>query len=162
MTKWEAIVTAHHKRAHPGDGFELFTKPGVAEKDLRSMEKRLGFQFPTELREFYSDLNGFGVRSAVSPDEVYWFIRPLEELPDFAETIRHWFQETHPDIASRFFPFVDWANGDGIGYLVDSTGEVLPGLVSFEHESYDFDEDQEVEEFLTTVPISIEEFLDSF
>lgn len=161
MTKWETIVRLHHERAHSGDGFELFTGPGVAEINIKALENRLGFRFPTELREFYSDLNGFGVRSAASPDEVYWFVRPLEELPEFAETIRHWFQETHPDIAGRFFPFVDWANGDGIGYLVSSTGEVMPGLVSFEHESYDFDEGQDYEEFLTTVPISLEEFLNS-
>ena len=161
MADWEGIVRLHHERAHAGDGFELVTNPGVAEEDLGLMERRLGFQFPAELRGFYSTFNGFGVQSSDSPGSVYWFIRPLEELPEFAETIRHWFQETHPDIAARYFPFVDWANGDGIGYLVDSEGQVLPGLYGFEHESYSFDEEQGAEEFLIEVPISIEEFLNS-
>lgn len=161
MANWDSIVRSHHQRAHRDDGYELVANPGVTDEELRLMENRLGFQFPVEMREFYSTFNGFGVQSANSPGEVYWFFRPLEELPEFTENIRQWFQETHADIASRYFPFVDWANGDGIGYLVNSTGEVLPGLVSFEHESYDFDEDQDAEEFLTTVPISLEEFLNS-
>ena len=43
----------------------------------------------------------------------------------------------------------------------DENGEILSGLNTFEHEAYEHDEDQEPDEFLSWIPVTIEEFLKS-
>jgi hypothetical protein len=161
MANWDRIIKRHHQRAHSDDGLAFAANPGAAESDLAALEARLGIQFPAEFRSLYSTFNGFGVRSVDSPGDVYWFTRPLEELPEFVEAIRHSFRETHPELAARFYPFIDWANGDGLGYLAGDDGRILPGLYSFQHESYDCDADQDTDEFLMHAPVSLEKFLTS-
>lgn len=127
--------------------------------ELSAMERQLGIEFPQEFRDLYSTFNGIGLTSSDATEVEYWNFLPLHMIPDFAETIRNWFRETHPDAAARFVPFYDWKNGDGLGYLFDENGIAIPGLCNFEHELYGFDEDQDLDEFLEVVPVTIKEFL---
>jgi hypothetical protein len=161
MTNWDRVVRSHHARAHQHDGFEFASNPGATPAELASFEAGLDAKLPAEFHGLYSAFNGFGVRSADDPSAVHWFARPLGELPQFMTQIRAWFGDTHAELAARFFPFIDWANGDGLGYLADSKGQALPGLHMFEHEAYRCDPHQDAEEFFSHAPISIEEFLNA-
>lgn len=43
--------------------------------------------------------------------------------------------------------------------VTESAGILLPGLFCFEHEAYDYDEDQDANDFISSIPATIEEFL---
>jgi hypothetical protein len=159
MKDWMDIVRRNHEWAHARDGCRLVTQDGADPQAIIQLEDRLGIHFPDEFHELYATLNGFGVASNGDSEHVWWLCTPLEEIPEFAEGIRKWFRGTHPDVAERFVAFIDWHNGDGEGYLFDEHGIALPGLYIFEHELYGFDEDQDIDEFLDEIPVTIEEFL---
>lgn len=161
MANWDSIIKSHHKRAHRRDGFEFACNPGAAAAELRSLEQRLGLELPAEFHELYATFDGFGVKSPEGLGNVYWFARPLNELPQFMEDIRGWFRKTHANVAERFFPFIDWANGDGLGYMADAQSRVLPGVYCFQHDSYEFRADQDADEFLRHAPVSLEKFFKS-
>lgn len=159
MPDWTQILNRHHAVAHAEDGYKLATQPGVSGADLDRLSDLLGINLPDEFREFYMTSNGFGVATDDNPNDACWLFRPLEDLPNFIDSVRSSFSETHPDLASRFFPFIDWDNGDGMGYLTETTDIILPGLFCFEHESYAYSADQDPDEFISVIPVTIEEFL---
>ena len=159
MPDWKHIVARYHAAAHSDDEHALVTGDGALASEIEKTGDELGIKFPNEFASLYGTYDGIGVGS--DDDDIWWLFRPLDQLSQFANTIRESFSETHPETAERFFPFLDWANGDGMGYLMNESGEVLPGLYTFEHESFEFDEDQETEEFLSSIPVTIEEFLNS-
>ncbi len=64
---------------------------------------------PNEFKALYSEFDGFGT---LRDGEVDWFFLPLSKLPEHANGVRSWIQKTHPEIAKRFVPFVDWGNGE--------------------------------------------------
>ena len=86
------------------------------------------------------------------------FTHFIRSLIFFAST-RSWFGETHPTVAKRFLPFIDWVNGDGMGYLVLDNGTIADGLFCFEHELFEHDEDQDPDEFIVKWNNSIFELL---
>lgn len=159
MPDWVQIVNHQHEMGHADDEYELATMPGVSADLLDQLADRLGITLPEEFRDFYMTFNGFGVVPEDNPDDVSWFFQPLEDLPGFIESKRSSFADTHADLAVRFFPFIDWANGDSMGYLTDAAGIVQPGFYCFEHESYAYNADQEADEFISAYPVTIEEFL---
>ena len=161
MHNWNQIVARHHSAAHRDDGYELVTRPGATGALIQETGAALGVAFPDEFIALYRVFDGIGIRNDDHGEEVLWFFQPLAQLQEFVATTRGWFRETHPELAARFFPFLDWANGDGMGYLTDESGSVLPGLFTFEHECYEFDEEQEPDEFLVSIPVTIEQFLDA-
>jgi hypothetical protein len=161
MVNWTKVITDHHNWAHaPDDGFDLITKAPASQQQLAELASRLGIILPKEIVSLYRTCNGFGVQSPNTPDMDSWFLVPVERVPEFTEQIRSWFRDTHPDVAARFFPFFDWANGDGMGYLFDADGNLQEGLYNFEHEEYERDENQGADEFLLSIDVSIEEFLE--
>jgi len=159
MPDWSRFAYGYHAVAHADDGYQLVMQPGVSAEDVVGMGERLGISLPDEFRDLYMTLNGFGVTSDNSPEGTYWLCRPLDHLPDFIRIMRKGFSPTHPHIASRFFPFIDFANGDSMGYLTETGGVILPGLACFEHELYKYDDGQDPSEFLSLTSLTIEEFL---
>jgi len=159
MPDWAKILHDLHAVAHGDDELTLATQPGAGDDELDRLADRLGIALPEEFRDFYRTFNGYGVAPDNDPSDVCWLIQPLEKLPDFIDFTRSSFDGTHPDVAARFFPFIDWANGDGMGYLTETAGIVLPGLFCFEHESYEYDANQDPDEFIAAIPVTIEEFL---
>ena len=121
------------------------------------MQMSLGFELPVEFHELYQTHDDVGVTG--ESDEVHWMFRPVAEIPEFIDRIRDWFEGTHPQLAVRFFPSIDWSNGDGPAYLPSKSGELISGLFGFEHEELEFGETQAGDDFLRTAYNSIEEFL---
>ena len=154
---WRDLIERHHEWAHATDEYDLVTLPGISFDDIAEVEATLGFTFPREFVSLYRVVGGVGVKAG--EDKRYWLFTPLKEIPGFVSRIRDWIGETHPDCASRFFPFIDWSDGDGSGYLVSSSGKVLPGLYHFEHDSFEFDPDQNEKSFLIPLYKSIDAFL---
>ncbi len=161
MPDWAQILKDQHAAAHSDDGYLLATQPGVSSDQLDEMADQLGIDLPEEFRELYSTSNGFGVATAQDPSEAFWLFRPLQQLPEFIDSVRSGFEATHPEAAARFFPFIDWGDGDSMGYQTETAGILLPGLFCFEHESYQHTADQAPEDFLASFPVTIEEFLRS-
>ncbi len=160
MPDWLKIIEAHHTKTHPKDGYNLVIRPPVSPDQLDELGDTLGIQFPNDFRSLYMTCNGFGVMHQNDDTKrIWWLFRPAEEIESFMADIRDWFRETHNKYANRFFPFIDFSNGDGIGYLVEESGILIDGLFCFEHEKYRFKPDQDVNEFLTHEPITIETFL---
>ncbi|MEZ5326426.1 MAG: hypothetical protein R3F19_15355 [Verrucomicrobiales bacterium] len=97
----------------------------------------------------------------VEDGEVMWHFTPIEQIPMITEDSRGWFRETHPNIANRYVAFQDYGNGDTSGYLFDKHLKSVIGIYIFEHESYEFDEDQNWEEFVRETDSAIEGYLSS-
>ncbi|MEM9412978.1 MAG: SMI1/KNR4 family protein [Planctomycetota bacterium] len=147
MHDWRTIINTHHDKVHVQPGDKLLIRNAATNADLDELQDELGFQLPDEFRSLYLQCDGFGL-TYEDNDQKWWFCHPIEQIPEFVNQTRKWFEETHPEPAARFFPFIDWANGDGMGYVLDGDGQVIDGLYCFEHENYEFEEDQELEEFV--------------
>ncbi len=158
MPDWEKIIARQHAAAHSNDEYELVTGDRAAASEIARRGDQLGLIFPEEFVSLYETYNGVGIGSG---DDVWWVLHPLDQLSQFGKSVCSFFDETHPEEADLFYPFLDFGNGDAIGYLSDESGNVMPGLYVFSHESVRFDEDQESEEFLSLIPVSIEDFFDS-
>lgn len=159
MADWNTLVEQHHLLAYPDGEHVLVKGASASQTGLANLEETLGFELPMEFRSFYSTIDGFGTGDPGDPDDVLWFFRPCAEIGQFCTDVRLWFQQTHGGYAERFFPFIDWVNGDGIGYLLDESGAPIECLFEFSHEQYRFDLNQDVSEFLRRVSSGIEEFL---
>ena len=159
MQDWHCLVEAYHELAHPDGLWTLVKRDGASNSDLRQLERKLGQAFPDEFQSFYRACDGFGISPIDNEGKVIWFCVPLSEIPDFVERTRETFCETHPILASQFFPFIDWNCGDGSGYVTDSAGVIQPGLFTFEHELYGGDSVDDPEEFVSFLDETIEDVL---
>jgi hypothetical protein len=158
MANWNRIVDRFFRKADPDNSFKHLVNAGASPAAITFAEAQIGISFPEELHGFYLQFNGIGLGWGNEPD-VPRFIRPIEELPAFMIKARSWFADTHDDIASRFFAFIDWENGDVMGYLRQQDGAFHPFLVKFLHEKYKFDASQDVQDFMEPGPDSLKEFL---
>ena len=77
--------------------------------------------------------------------------KPNRSIPQESSNMSEWHKS--------FVPFVDWGNGDASGYVFSESGIPLPGIFIFEHDNYDFEEDQDWKEFLIPVDSTICAFL---
>lgn len=159
MPNWSQIIESYQARAHANDGFRLMTFSPASQEVLDHLQDELGLELPAEFRSLYSEFDGIGVVHESEPEIIWWLFRPTDEIASFCDEIRARFEGTHEGYATRFFPFIDLANGDGIGYVTEESGLAMNGLFLFEHESYKHAESQDVNEFLSHLPMSIEEFL---
>lgn len=159
MTDWLKTISKNHNRVHRDIGDKLHIQAGASKSAIKTLEKSLKLNLVEEFRSLYEQCNGFGLTCDDEPDRIWWFFRPLEQIEEFADGTRSWFAETHPELAARFFPFIDWGNGDGMGYLIGDDDATQPGLYCFEHENYGFDEDDDPEEFIIKWNNSIYELL---
>jgi hypothetical protein len=156
MKSWTQQLLRAHQVTHPNDGWNLVLGGGASEDEISALEGSLGITFPREFRELYLTHNGVGM-SRERSEEIVWQAIPLALIPAAIKHARDWFHETHPEVSARFFPFLDWYCGDYDGYLLGEGPFVLPGIYSFEHESYEFDADQDSEEFLLPAYSSLRE-----
>lgn len=156
MSDWRKIIVAFHKLDNTDNPDSLVLGSPATAVSIAEFEKTVGYSMPEEFKTLYSEYDGFGT---TREGEVEWFFLPLSKLPGHATEVRDWFQETHPEIAKRFVPFVDWGSGDASGYLFSESGVPEPGVFMFEHESYEFEKDQDWREFLIPVDGSIRAFL---
>ena len=149
MANWKSIVESFFRNSDPEGEYRHVTGPPASNAALSTVEARIGVSIPEELRSLYLLYNGFGMQH---DDEPGWVIPSLEDLPDFMEKWRLAFSETHPDSASRFFPYFDWVNGDATGYMLQDDGKYYPFLVTFMHELYRYSASQDIDEFLERGP----------
>lgn len=156
MSEWIEIVKAHHQRYSEKDGYALIINPGADENRLNEIQDHLRWKFPKNLIEIYRECDGYGI--SWPGLDVDWNLMPILDLENFANDVRGWFKETHPVVASRFFPFFNWGTGDSIGFLADENG-ISEKLYEFSHDSYEFDEAQNWKDFIQYEASSIKEFL---
>lgn len=156
MSDWRQDIINHHNLDHEDQPESLFLGEPANAEELRAFEKSVHRRLPEEFHDLYSQYNGYGTVSEHGTD---WFFVPLEMLPEHVSGIRDWFQGTHPELAARFVPFVDWGNGDASGYLFSESGEMEPGIYMFESESYLFEAEQDWTEFLYPVDEDLRSFL---
>lgn len=156
MSEWHKNIADFHKLDNADDPDSLVLGSPATATSIVEFEKAVGYSMPEEFKSLYSEYDGFGT---TRNGEVDWFFLPISKLADHATAVRDWFQETHPEIAKRFVPFVDWGNGDASGYVFSESGAPEPGIFMFEHENYEFEEDQDWREFLVPVDASIRAFL---
>lgn len=156
MSDWYHDLFNHHRLDYADDPDSLTLGHPATPEAIEAFEKSVGHTMPEEFHDLYQQFNGYGT---AGEDDVDWFFLPLDLLPEHVAGIREWFRDTHPDIASRFVPFVDWGNGDASGYLFSESGEVEPGIYMFEHESCDFEKEQDWREFLFPVDENLRSFI---
>lgn len=154
-SEWRENLVAFHTR-NADDPKSLVLGPPASAASIAEFENAIGNTMPDEFKQLYTECDGFGT---TRDGETRWFFLPVSKLPEHATEVRDRFQETHPEIAKRFIPFVDWGSEDACGYVFSETGTPLPGIFMFKHESYEFEEDQDWEEFLTPVSSSIRDVL---
>jgi hypothetical protein len=158
MSDWYQIISAAHQLDHPEAPDSLVLGAPADAVSIAAFEKAIGYCLPEEFKELYLKYDGFG-RSGKT--EVCWFFLPMSELPRHVAEVREWFQETHPEIARRYVPFVDWGDGDASGYLFSESGVPEQAIFMFEHESYEFEKDQDWRDFLMPVDKSIRDLITS-
>ncbi|QDT36161.1 SMI1/KNR4 family protein [Stratiformator vulcanicus] len=145
MTDWSQLPS---QIPTDSESDAVFGQP-ASEEEISRIEGELGVRFPAELRSLYGTFNGFGVPyPGWSDDDVMWLVPPLSRLPSLRGDFQEAVSETHPDVASRYLPVIDYANGDTAGYLIDEQGIAADGIFSFEHESFEVRSDQPLDEFI--------------
>ncbi|MEX1041843.1 MAG: SMI1/KNR4 family protein [Pirellulaceae bacterium] len=160
MTNWLDLLTRHHAVAQADSDYEpLFGDPASPDR-LEEVEAEIGLALPAELKDLYLSVDGYGVRMDEESTLSLWFIVPSSALPSFVANQREGFAGTHKSLSERFLPFIDWANGDSMGYLFDRDGKLLDGLYKFMHGQYGYEADQDPDEFFDWFESSIAEFMD--
>lgn len=156
MANWTKLAQQQFDSCKAVDELTDLVLPGGAEREaIVEMARSLGFEPPEEFVQLYSTHNGIGHKqSEVSS----WWFRPLDQLPEFMKATRAWMEE-HEDVGMRFFPFIDYYNGEGAGYFANSKGALQPGLFSLNTGRYEFDEDQESSEFLLFTSKTISSYI---
>ncbi|MCA9194836.1 MAG: SMI1/KNR4 family protein [Planctomycetales bacterium] len=140
---WIALIKKFHKLIP--SGYVLYIEPPASSKQIQTAKKVLPSTIPDEFFELYSFCNGCGLDAEESR---YWFMVPIEEIGALVKSTERWYAKTHRSLKGRFYPFIDWSNGDTMGYYFSKSGELMPGLYCFEHEEYQHDSDQNVDEFI--------------
>ena len=155
MTNWTELAQRYFASNNINPKDQLLND-GASLTNITLTTSSLGIKVPQEFVDLYSVHNGIGF---VNPDMTWWLFRPLEHLAEFIPQTSDWFRKNHDELASRFFPFIDWGNGDGTGYLLNEHRKLLAGLYHFNTGAYDFDDDeQDSAEFLNLEYESIEQF----
>ena len=132
MPNWTKTLIKYHAWAHPSGEYELVLGTPSSDSDLIKTEEKLGIEFPKEFRDLYLSHNSFGFTD--SNNKLTWSFLPLNQLPAFIEKVRSWFNEEQPALADRFFPFFDWHDGGGLGYLLSESGKIEKSLYDFHPE----------------------------
>ncbi|TWU43992.1 SMI1 / KNR4 family protein [Novipirellula aureliae] len=160
MTNWPDLLTRHHAAAQADSGYEPIFGDPASPESIADVESKIGLPLPAELKDLYLRVDGYGLQmepeSMISP----WFIVPTSEISDFVSAHRGTFADTHRSLSDRFIPFIDWANGDSMGYIYDRDGNLIDGLHMFMHELYRYDPEQEPDEFIRSFEGSLADFLE--
>ena len=160
MTDWLELLTRHHSAAQADSGYEpIFGDPASLEC-LDRLHSKMGLPLPDELKELYQSVDGYGLRVDEKDNLSPWFIVPTSELFDFVSAQRSAFSSTHKSLSERYLPFIDWGNGDSMGYVFGRDGGLVDGLHMFMHELYQYAADQEPDDFFRSFEGSIVDFLE--
>ena len=160
MTDWLDLLTRHHSAAQANSGNASIFGDSASPERLEDLQVKIGLPLPTEFKDLYGNIDGYGLRIDVESMISPWFIVPTAELPDFVSAQRTAIASTHKSLSERFLPFIDLANGDSMGYIYGRDGSLIDGLHMFMHELYHYDNDQEPNEFFRSFEASIAEFLE--
>lgn len=156
MPDWTRLVETHLDTLDI-ESYSRVICPGIELNLIQDATTQLGFEPTDEFVDFYRHHNGFGF---TSPDLEWWVIRPIEHLNDFREGAWEWLGEGHLHLRDLFHPFIDFGNGDAMGFLSDKNGSLEEGLYFFAAtQAIGCDEDEDQSEFLTLEEESIESFL---
>lgn len=160
MTDWLELLTRHHSAAQADSGYEPIFGDPASPESLDRLQSKIGLPLPNELRELYRSADGYGLRVNKEDNLSPWFVVPTSELFDFVSAQRNAFSGTHKSLSERYLPFIDWANGDSMGYVYGRDGRFVDGLHMFMHELYQYDAEQEPEDFFRSFEGSIADFLE--
>ena len=157
MANWEKLIQNFFAHSDPDESFARIALAGCDASAITKSESEIGTSLPEELRNFYQHANGIGLGDV--PTDSPRFIPPVESLPDFVNSARSSFSETHPKHAARYIPFIEWENGDSTGYFLNDDETLFDYLLIFSHEHYDYNDEQDINEFLTPFAESLQELL---
>ena len=157
MKDWNKIALNYHNLSHKGDEYSLLLGEPCSKADIMACFSSQNFSPPEEFIDVYTAFDGLGISSSVYGN--LWMLVPLSQFSRCQRDARNWFSDDYPDLAQRFFPFIDWSNGDYSGYLLSSEGVLLPGIYDFSHEEYEPSDKIDENEVLESVYDSIYEFL---
>lgn len=160
MTDWLELLARHQAAAQAESGYEPIFGDSASPEAVDRIQSMIGLAFPAELIELYRSVDGYGLEMDLDSRLSPWFIVPTSELFAFVSSQRNAFAETHKSLSDRFLPFIDWANGDSMGYIYDRDGNLIDGLHMFMHELYQYEADQEPDDFFRSFEGSIAEFLE--
>ncbi|QDV23859.1 SMI1/KNR4 family protein [Aureliella helgolandensis] len=147
MAKWNRIVSEFFRMSDPEGKNDHYAPSGASPESIVKVEAELGVEMPHELRDFYSNHDGLGLVSR-GETPMPLFIRPTGQLVDFINQCRSAFRDTHPTYAERYFPFIDWYNGDSSGFILGSDGRFVDMVFTFSHELYCYEAGQDANEFI--------------
>lgn len=147
MTNWKLIIEKFLRVSDPEGDYDHYSPPGASEEQLTKLEANLGVSLPSELCDFYRHCDGLGLVPR-DGSSMPLFVRPTHEIVEYIQLCRSSFSESHPKYAQRYFPCVDWYNSDSSGFMMDGAGRFLDGIYTFSHESYSYDSEQDVNDFL--------------
>lgn len=145
MQDWTQVIQEHYAVAYDPAEFSMSLNPPATLKQIEDLERSLGFTFPEEWHALYKTTNGLGVVPKKQPTFVSDLFPSIEHLPAFIATSRDWISPTHPHVALRYIPVLDFVNGDTIGYCTDDESATL---YLFNHESKGNDPEQDTVDFL--------------
>ena len=154
--KWASAIAQIETDLVVSEEASLFLGEAVTEEQISKFEDSLGVTLPSDFKSLYTEVNGIG---SEEKGEIMWFFVPLQNLTSFKEEAIDWFHESHPDLANRFLPFISWGNGDYSGYLILDDSTISSQIYIFEHESYEFEAQQDSAEFMLAESESIKTFL---
>ena len=159
MNEWLNLFQ-RHRASDPCDGCEMVFGEAADAGKIDELERKFGFRFPAEFWSLYTTYDGYGVTFDNKPGEIYWDFRPLGDLELFVKQYHDAIVETHPSVATSFYPFFDWSTGDSAGYLLDDNGQPLPGLYDFYHAGYEADPTQDFTDFLEKASDTIVSYIE--
>ena len=158
---WQDLFEAvfESRKAFDERGNIVFGCPATAE-EIGATFSEFGFKAPQEFVSLYSTFNGVGSTSPHSPKKTDWWFLPLEQIAFLHESFQRWV-ELHDDLADAFLPFIDFGGGGKAGYF-RSGGIATPETIfEFDNGAYEFDEDQEISEFILELDDSIYRYVSS-
>ena len=132
-------IAAILRRSAADAELDVHIPPAVVPAELDRFESETGLALPVELKGLYSECNGAGM---VDGDQPVWFIHPLHEILDFAESISAGMQASNSKFAERCLFFGDWFNGDGFGYVKDDREGLARTIHQWDHETGECEDTQ--------------------
>jgi hypothetical protein len=133
--------------------------PSATEADFVKLKVETNYNWPAEFLELYRLHNGIGIPDADIEGGIDWMYLPIQLIPDFSKHVQQWYADTHEYLADQFFPFINYGNGDAIGYKRSCINQDSL-LYIFSHEDYKHDISQPIEEFIYPVSSNLKERFD--
>ena len=148
VPNWKRIVDDFFRMSDPDGEYEHYAPSGASAATIVELESEIGVELPQELRDFYANYDGIGLVTRDDEAPMPLFIRQTTELAGFIRQCQSMIRDTHPNHAERYFPFIDWYNGDSSGFMLNASGQLVDGVFTFSHELYSYDAAQDLNDFI--------------